>query len=46
MAGSAEEAKNESDVTQLDSEEEKLGFDNDTFRGEKKKNVCHVTSSK
>ena len=42
MAGSAEEARNESDVTLPDSEEGKLGFDNDTLRG-KKKNFCHVT---
>ena len=33
MAGSAEEAKNESDVTPPDSEEGKLGFNNDTLRG-------------
>ena len=44
MAGSAEEAKNESDVTPPDSEEGKLGFDNYTLRG-KKKNVFHVTRS-
>ena len=43
MAGSAEEAKNESDVTPPDSEEGELGFDNDTLRGEKNKNVFHVT---
>ena len=40
MAGNAEEAKNESDVTPPDSEEGKVGFDNDTLRGNK--NVCHI----
>ena len=39
MAGSAEEAKNESDITPPDSEEEKLGFDNDTLRGKKGKRL-------
>ena len=42
MEGSAEEVKNESVVTPPDSEEGKLGFDNDALRG-KKKNFCHVT---
>ena len=37
MAGSAEEAKTESDVTPPDPEEGKLGFDNDTLRGKKSK---------
>ena len=39
MAGSVEEAKNESDVTPPDSEEGKLGFDNDTLRGKKTKRL-------
>ena len=39
MAGSAEEAKNESDVTPPDSEEGELGFDNDTLRGKKTKRL-------
>ena len=43
MAGIAEEAKTESDVTPSESEEGKLGFDNDTLRGEKNKSVFHVT---
>ena len=45
MAGNAEEAKNESDVTPPDSEEGKLGFDNDTLRGEKNKTFAMLLES-
>ena len=45
MAGSAEEAKNESDVTPPDSKEGKLGFDNDTLRGEKNKTFAMLIES-
>ena len=45
MAGNAEKAKKESDVTPSDSEEGKLGFDNDTLKGEKNKTFAMLLES-